>query len=179
MAKMIKKVLLAGFEGSNNSAKILLDRLSSKTNIEKLYLKNDFDKCAFHITNQIQKNTYEFIIAFGQKPVIKSIYIERFGYVNEQKYKTTFEYDSLKDLLIDNGYKVKLSDNAGNYLCNHVDGTGLSYIEQQKLLTQYLFIHIPYTKNIVNINVLADIIDKYIEFLIEWAFVEIVIYVDC
>jgi pyroglutamyl-peptidase len=156
------KILVAGFDGHDNSAKILLDKLSLE-NIEKLYLLNDFEQCASQITRCIQKNKYEIIIAFGQKPLIKSVYIERYGCVGGHKYKTVFEYEFLKELLTDKGYKVKLSDNAGNYLCNHVYGTGLGYIEQHKLTAQYIFIHIPYIKNLVDINTLAGAIDEYIQ----------------
>jgi len=142
----INKLLLAGFEGENNSAKILLDKLCQYECVEKLFLRNDFEKCTSQIVDYIKSNNYKFIIAFGQKPVVKSIYFERYGCINGQKYKTRFEYESMKELLENKGYKIKLSDNAGNYLCNHVYGIGLNYIENHNLLTEYLFVHIPTIK---------------------------------
>lgn len=160
------KCLLAGFEGENNSAKILLDKLSSNANTNKLYLKNNFEKCAFQITAHIQKG-YDFIIAFGQKPIIKSIYIEKSGYVLGRRYVTSFQYESLKEFLVNKKYKVKISDNAGNYLCNHVYGTGLSYIEQQKLTTEYIFIHLPFAKNIIDMDGLANTFNEYMRIYTE------------
>ena len=156
-------ILLAGFDGQNNSAKVLLDRLSTKPNIDKLYLQNDYKKCASQIIKHIKTNKYKLIIAFGQKPAAKSIFIERYADTNGRNYKTIFQYELLKSLFSEKGYAVKISDNAGNYLCNHVYGAGLSYLEQQKLFMPYLFIHIPTLKNLTNINMLAVVIDEYID----------------
>jgi len=160
----MSRILLAGFEGNNNSAKVLLDKLSAKEHIDKLYLKNNFDMCASQITKYIQKN-YDLIIAFGQKPLIKSIYLERYGCIGGKNYATAFEYEPLKSFLAGKGYKVKISDNAGNYLCNHVYGAGLGRIEQQKKSTQYIFVHIPYIKN-TNIDTLASAFNEYIAILL-------------
>ena len=37
------KILIAGFEGNDNSAKILLDYIQKESNEDILYLENDFD----------------------------------------------------------------------------------------------------------------------------------------
>ena len=37
------KILIAGFEGEDNSAKILLDNMKEKCNQDTLYLENDFE----------------------------------------------------------------------------------------------------------------------------------------
>lgn len=37
------KILIAGFEGDDNSAKILLDEIKQESNNDILYLKNDFE----------------------------------------------------------------------------------------------------------------------------------------
>lgn len=155
----MSKILFAGFEGEYNSAKILLDKLSPNT--EKLYLKNDFEQCAAQIKNELKKNTYHDIIAFGQKPVIKSIYIEEYGCIGGQLYKTAFQHEDLQNMLTGGGYRVKLSCNAGSYLCNHVYASGLRYIAHRKLSVNYLFIHIPVIKNLTDIDALADTIEQY------------------
>jgi len=61
----LNKILIAGFDGENNSAKILLNKISSADNSEKLYLANDFERCALQITEHIQQNRFGSIIAFG------------------------------------------------------------------------------------------------------------------
>jgi len=95
------RALLAGFEGEYNSARILLDKLFSSPIIEKVYLKNAFDKCAEQIINHIQKNKHDIIIAFGQKPVIKAIYIEKVGRISERKQATVFQFETLQKFLIE------------------------------------------------------------------------------
>ena len=111
----------------------------------------------------IQKEDYNSIIAFGQKPVTKSIYLERYGCIDGQKYFTAFDYEPLKDFLICKKYKVKISDNAGNYLCNHVYGVGLNRIEKQKRNTKFIFVHIPNIKNLDDVNRLASVFNEYVE----------------
>ena len=60
-------------------------------------------------------------------------------------------------------YKVKITDNAGNYLCNHVYGVGPACIEKQKRKSKFIFVHIPNIKNLDNVNRLASTFDEYIE----------------
>lgn len=156
------KILVAGFEGENNSAKVLLDKLTS---LDKLYLKNDFDKCALQIIDHIDMGKFRTIIAFGQKPIIKSIYIELYAFLNQEKYKTNFDYSSLEKYLANKGYRVKLSENAGNYLCNHVYASGLKHIEERNLEIVYVFMHIPQLKNIDDIDSLASDISEFFIYL--------------
>lgn len=54
------KILIAGFEGNNNSAKILLDNIKKECNQDILYLENDFEISA----NQIEKKmlqSYDYV----------------------------------------------------------------------------------------------------------------------
>ena len=159
---MVSKILIAGFKGENNSSKILLDKLSSPPELEKLYLENDFGKCAAQIIDYFKNNTYRHVIAVGQKPLIKSIYIEEYGRMCGHKYKTTFQIEPLVRVLTAKGYKIRRSENAGKYLCNHVYATGLKYIEEERLGIEYLFVHIPAIKNLTNINVLVGSLEQYI-----------------
>ena len=39
------KILIAGFEGKNNSSKIILNYIKEKSKEDILYLKNDFNIC--------------------------------------------------------------------------------------------------------------------------------------
>ena len=64
------KILIAGFEGEDNSAKILLDNIKNNWNEDILYLKNDFEISS----NQIERkllNKYDIVLIFGQKPNYK------------------------------------------------------------------------------------------------------------
>lgn len=62
----MKKILLTGFKGYNNSTQNLLSRMNNST----FYFSNNFNKIKKEI-NDIQINQYDYIICFGQKPLIK------------------------------------------------------------------------------------------------------------
>ena len=153
-------VLCTGFKGNNNSSKVLLDNLSKNTNLNCLYLENDFIVSEKQLTDIIKNNECDFIFAFGQKPVIKSIYIEKIGKYESKKLETQYEINDLKYYL-EKYFKIKISENAGNYLCNNIYYKGLKYIFENNLKTNMVLIHIPYLKNI-DIKYFSKIIYKYI-----------------
>lgn len=159
----MNKVLIAGFKGIDNSAKIVLNKLTENPNIEKLYLENNFSICAEQITEKIRG--FNYIFAFGQKPAIKSIYLETKARADEYIYPSEYDYTPLETFLKQKGYRVQISENAGNYLCNHVYAAGLHYIKQYKLKTRFLFMHIPYLKNF-NAEEFADTFSCFLNSLI-------------
>jgi len=57
----------------------------------------------------------------------------------------------------------RLSNNAGNYLCNHVYFSGLDIIKQQALNTKMIFIHVPIMKDFSNIEMVSEWLNKYLE----------------
>lgn len=147
------KILFTAFNGKNNSSKILLDMINNKN---KLYLKNSFTTSVKQLQKEIKDNQYDLIISFGQAPLEKdTIKIETVGR-NSIEYKTKYDFISLKYKL-DNYFKTIISDYAGNYLCNNIYFNGLKYIEDNKLKTNMIFIHIPKINNISNIEDLSKI----------------------
>lgn len=150
------KILLCGFKGNTNTSQIIIDNIESDNIYKKLYLVNSFETSANQLENMLHKHNFDLIMAFGQKPKVKSIYLEQRAYVNGQKLTANFEHIKLADILTDEGYKVKISDNAGNYLCNNIFYTGLKYIARHSLGTKMIFIHIPTIKNINRIEHLAN-----------------------
>jgi len=154
-------VLFTGFIGNNNSSKILLNKINKNTGVDLLYFENDFEVSKRQLINKLKENKYDIIFSFGQKPVIKSIYIEKIGANEFEKLKTNYNYIELSNYL-KKYYKVKISENAGNYLCNNIYYNGLKYIFENKLKLQMIFIHIPYLNNI-DIKYFSKIIEEYIE----------------
>ena len=151
----VKRVLLAGFKGKDNASKLILD--SCPPELEKLYLENDFSICASQIETAV--DSYDFIMILGQKPVIKSIYIEVEGKSPHDSIKTAFDCTGLADWLTAAGYKVRISTDAGNYLCNHVYYHGLKAANTG---TQLVFLHVPYLKNIDNVAQLASTLSSFL-----------------
>jgi len=154
-------ILLAGFKGADNSSKLILD--GSSGGFEKLYLENDFDISSKQIRDAIIGGKYGLILALGQKPVIKSIYIETTAKGHGAVLNTRYDYNSLASYLKNNGYKTKISNNAGNYLCNHVYFQGLSAIEHAGSSADMLFLHVPTVKNNPNTLCISSAISLFLE----------------
>lgn len=146
------KILYTAFKGKTNSSKILLDCIK---NNNKLYLTNSFNSSVRELINEINNN-YDLIISFGQAPLNKdTIKIETVS----STYKTNYDYTNLKNKL-EKSYKVIISNNAGNYLCNNVYYNGLKYIKENNLNTKMIFIHIPKINSISNIKNLSKVFEE-------------------
>lgn len=156
------KILIAGFEGEDNSAKILLDNIKNNWNEDILYLKNDFEISSNQIEEKLL-NKYDIVLIFGQKPNTKEVYLEEDAIINGIKLVTDYHYDMLKEKLEDNNYKVLSSYDAGKYLCNNVFFRALNFKQKNNLKSKIGFIHIPDINNIKNIQTLSDSILNYIE----------------
>ncbi len=65
------KILIAGFEGDDNSAKILLDEIKQESNNDILYLKNDFEMSSQQIQQKLLQN-YDYVLIFRSKTKYKN-----------------------------------------------------------------------------------------------------------
>jgi pyrrolidone-carboxylate peptidase len=149
---MKKETLFCGFKGNDNTSKLLLDSL--KTN-NKLYLENNFNISVKQLLNKIGQSNYDCIIMFGQKPVLKSICLETLAKCQNVLF-STYNIAELKCHFDNLGYKVKTSENPGNYLCNNVYYQCLKYVDDNNLKTKVIFIRIPTVNNIFNIQRFAN-----------------------
>lgn len=159
-----KKILIAGFEGDDNSAKILLDDIRKICTKDSLYLKNDFEISSKQIEEKLLNN-YDYILIFGQKPDTKMLYLENNAILGEKKLVTDYNYDILKEYLKNHKYEVESSYNVGNYLCNNVFFRALDFKLKNNIKSKIAFIHIPTIDNIENITNLSNAIKEYIDFL--------------
>lgn len=158
------KILIAGFKGNDNSAKILLDNIKEKNNQDILYLENDFEVSSNQIEEKMLQN-YDYVLIFGQKPNTRNIYLENNAVLEETKLGTDFYYGVLKENLESNNYKVISSCDAGSYLCNNVFFRALIFKQTNDLKSKIAFIHIPAIDNIDSIELLASTILNYINTL--------------
>lgn len=145
------KTIYTAFNGKNNSSKLVLDYMDCEN---KLYLKNSFITSTKQLVDEIKNNQYDLIISFGQAPINKDTVKIEAKATGKNNYKTSYDYIKLKELLRDK-YKVIISKNAGKYLCNNLYYHGLQYIDENKLKTKMIFIHIPKIDNITNIKNLS------------------------
>ena len=148
------KALYTAFNGKNNSSKILLDAITAT---DKLYLKNSFNTSVTQLINKVKNNDYDLVISLGQAPIEKDIIkIETRANMGDY-FETNFDFTSLKNNL-EKIFKLIISDNAGNYLCNNVYYYGLKFIYENNLKTKMIFIHIPKINNISHIELMANAI---------------------
>ena len=158
------KILIAGFEGNDNSAKILLDNIKEECNIDVLYLENDFNISRTQIEEKLLQ-TYDYVLIFGQKPKTKGIYLENNAIIEGNDLKTDYYYGVLRENLENSNYKVVSSSDAGNYLCNNVFFRALNFKQINNLKTKIAFVHIPTIDNIEDMNKLSNTILNYISTL--------------
>lgn len=154
----MKKILVAGFKGEDNSSKVLLDKIDCKY---KLYLENDFDISEEQLEMKLREEDYDEVVIFGSKTLVKSIYIELTGKRNNKQYCTNYDYNKISEYLKLNGYKTNISNDAGNYLCNNIYFYGLELISKKYQNVKLIFIHIPALKNINDIDNMGSVYSKY------------------
>ena len=120
---------------------------------DSLILPNDKVKDSEKLINKIIDGTYDYVFSFGQKPNIKNkVHIETAARNGESTVKTSFDCEQLQKLFESNGVVAKISHNAGTSYCNSLYFNDLSYIQNNKLKTKMVFIHIPFLKNIDNFD---------------------------
>lgn len=152
-----KTVLLTAFKGTSSEKLIN----SFDDTYIKLILENDKIQCVNQLISTLESNPFDFVISFGQKPVIKDkIYIELVGRTGDTIYETDFEKDKLISLFMTAGFSVHISYNAGTSFCNHIYANGLKYITENAYETNMIFIHIPFEKNIADFD---NFFDRLIE----------------
>ena len=150
------EVLFTAFDGENNSSKLLLDRINYK---HKLCLRNDFARSARRLERELESKEFDLVMSFGQAPLLEdTIKIETVGR-GEQNYKTNYDYSLLAKALSSN-FNVKISEDAGKYLCNHLYYCGLKYINDNNLRTEMVFVHIPMKERVSDFEVLATTITE-------------------
>ena len=149
------KILYTAFNGKDNSSKILLDKIMAE-NTDKLYLRNSFDTSVKQLINKLKN--YELIISFGQAPLdTDTIKIEVFGKKENTLYNTDFNYSKIKEDIENTGFKVYISEDAGNFLCNNLYYHGLKYIKENNVNCKMIFIHIPKIENLSDVDLLAKV----------------------
>ena len=142
----------------NNASKIILDNITANEK-DKLYLKNSFKTSVEQLEKKIINNNYDLIISFGECPLdLNTIRLESTGRSEVEEINSNYNFKLLKDKLKCNGYKVIMSDDAGNYLCNNIYYNGLKIIRDNKLRCNMIFIHIPTIDKIEDIEKLATIL---------------------
>ena len=146
------RVILAGFEGEDNSSKRLLDCVNAGD--QKIYLKNDKMICVKQIIDVMEPG--DRILAFGQKPGLKNaISVELQAGAGEDILTTRFPVAQIERLCA-RTCRVKLSEHAGTSYCNHLYYHVMREIKERQIDVEIVFLHIPMLKNIDEFGRLAE-----------------------
>lgn len=142
------RVLLTVFRGS--SAEQLIKYANG---FDTLILPNDKVKDSEKLIGLIADGAYNYVLGFGQRPNIKNkVHIETNARNGKTAIETNFDYEALQRSFESNEISAKISHNAGTSYCNCLYYNGLNYIQQNNLKTKMVFIHIPFLKNIDNMD---------------------------
>lgn len=145
---MKNNILLTAFKGT--SSEVLLRQV---TEYEILILPNDRIRDSVMLLENIAKRKYDYIICFGQKPIIKDkVSIECTGKDGIGCIETSFDCNELKSAFESHGIETKVSSNAGTSFCNQLYVNSLRYVLKYDMKTKIVFIHIPFLKNISDID---------------------------
>lgn len=138
------QVLLTAFQ--NTSSDTLIKCING---YDRLILENDKTKSVQRLEQALKNKNYQYIISFGQRPLIKDkIYIECQAVISGEVIGTSFNINTLKKHFEYCGTSVKLSNNAGTSYCNNIYFHGMKMLLDKCLDTKMVFIHIPYMNNI-------------------------------
>lgn len=149
------------------------NKKAAHINCKMLLVPNDKVKASKKLINVISRENIDYVISLGQRPNIKNkVHIETTAKDGQLKLDTDFDTVKLKELFERNGITVKLSHNAGTSFCNKLYFDCLSYITNNALKTKVVFVHIPFEKNISDIdsfiksvfNVIKNIENYYADF---------------
>ena len=143
------KVTLLAFK--NTSGELLVSGMDFPT----VFLPSDKLQDSEIAKEEIQKSS--IIICFGQKPQIKNkICLELIAKNNGSTIATNFDIESFKEKLEQQNVSYSESQNPGTSYCNLVYWNSLNYIKDKRSNCKFLFIHIPFEKNISNISELRE-----------------------
>ena len=149
MAK--QRILLTAF--CRTSAELLVRDVEVDLQYKVLYLPNDKARDSELLIETLEQERFDTVISLGQRPNIKDkVHIETRAHKGNVSIETSFDYVRLKAALGQAGLEVKLSDNAGTSFCNELYWNGLKFIEENELNTKMVFLHVPFERNISDVN---------------------------
>lgn len=155
--------LLTAFQGT--SAEVMVKKM---THCDILILPNDKVKDAQLLIDTVSRGTYDYVISLGQRPNVKDkVYIETTARHGTEVLKTAFDCEKLRRTFKELGITAKLSHNAGTSFCNELYWNGLKDISDNNLNIQMVFVHVPFEKNISNMECFQKSLQNSIRVVVE------------
>lgn len=156
--KVCNKVLLTAFSGTS------AESLVQGSKYRLLLLPNDKVKDSELLIETISKESFDYIISFGQRPNMKNkVHIETTAKSGDLCMDTEFDCSWLQNVFEQKGIDAKISGNAGTSFCNQLYFNGLKYINQRGMNTKIVFVHVPFLKNVDDFEGFREKIFEVIE----------------
>lgn len=156
------RILFTGFQkpykNGENSSDLLLDKISDE--YDKFLFTNDYTTIIYEIDALFEKEKYDYVIMFGQKPLIKRLSIEVKCKKKKEILETNFPFQKLLTILDENSISYKISENPGVSYCNFAYYNALKCLEVRGYKTKVIFIHVPFIENFVELEKFVKIINQ-------------------
>lgn len=156
------RIIFIGFKKAHkndvSSSAILLDKISNK--YEKFLFTNDYTTIIDEIDKLFLKEKYDYVIMFGQKPLIKRLSIEVICKQKKNILETNFPLKNLLNVLEENNITYKISKNPGTSYCNFAYYNVIKCLRVRDMHTKVIFIHVPYKENFVELDSFVKVINQ-------------------
>lgn len=151
----MNRVILAGFDGKNNPAKLITN--AADVPCRKLILQNDTEQSVKVLFDEIDRTETSVVVMLGQKPCIKDkISVEPEARRGRETLRTPMDVTASAQLIRENGYAAYISRGCGSSCCNNI------YFECLERGICCIFLHVPTADNISDIKALTKAIEGYI-----------------
>lgn len=139
-------ILLVGFKENENSSKLLLDLITPKYYIDKLYLCETCDVNKEKLLEHMRHKTYDYVFLFAMKDKDKiddAVSITTYAKDHAQGYETNYKYDTFFRYLQEHNINTVISNTLSDSLANELYLTSLKQIHKYNRQTKCILIQIP------------------------------------
>lgn len=152
----MKNIILAGFDGKHNPARIITEKADIPCT--KVILPNDKEQSADLLKKVISETNAVCVVMLGQKPAIKDkIAVEPTAKRGEEILHTPLDCAVTVKKIRESGYNAYISRGCGTSYCNHI------YYECLKSGTNCIFLHVPMADNISDMSAIINAVEYYIK----------------
>lgn len=145
----MSQFILAAFDGAENTSRIVIECVETYPN-RKVLLPNDKLKSVEVLTAAIKRYEPACVILMGQRPVVcNKIAVEKSAKLCGEVRSTNMDVASITELIKGSGYDAYISGSCGTSYCNHI------YWHALGMGVNTVFLHVPYKKNVSDINALV------------------------
>lgn len=151
----MNRVILGGFDGKNNPARIITEK--ADVPCRKVILPNDREQSVKALFDEIDRAETSVVVLLGQKPCIKDkISVEPKAKRGCETLRTAMDVTVSTELIRENGYAAYISRGCGTSYCNDI------YFECLKRGICCIFLHVPTLNNISDLGAVTKAVEGFV-----------------